>query len=329
MAENKLKGVDAIVLAGVVLLSVLICNLLTPYLYRSIKTDKYRTTLLLNKLSDPEFKPDIVVFGSSKSMAGIDCYQMSAELGQDAYNFSSTGQPAVESSLYYSLLPSSVKTVVQIIYPPIKEENGVGEDKLSKNIAIPFSMGGYRITPETEDINPLTDFSELKKNRFLQNFDARGAIIIPGLTYILLPKDKEASEDLKFCNFYLTSRHQMYERTIEQLKVNSHIGQEIHIDSTVTGTLEKYAQYLGSKGIKMVVVLMPSNPDTMEFSNEQMEMIGDACRKSIPDALVLNYLSAIQDTQLFYDAAHLNKDGAKMITALIDKDLMAQINIFR
>ena len=329
MAENKLKSADAIVLAGVVLLSVLICNLLTPYLYRSIKTDKYRTTLLLNKLSDPEFKPDIVVFGSSKSMAGIDCYQMSAELGQDAYNFSSTGQPAVESSLYYSLLPSSVKTVVQIIYPPIKEEIATyDDDKLSTNIAIPFSMSGYSLSPEIEEINSLTDFSELKKNRFLHNFDARGAIIIPGLTYMLLPKDKEASEDLKFCNAYLTHRHQMYERTIDQLKVNSHIGQDIRIDSVETGTLEKYAQYLGSKGIKMVVVLMPSNPDAMEFSDEQLEMIGDACRKSIPDALVLNYLTAIQDTQLFYDAAHLNKAGAKMTTALIDRDLIAQINIF-
>lgn len=324
MAENKLKGVDAIVLAGVVLLSVLICNLLTPYLYRSIKTDKYRTTLLLNKLNDPEFKPDIVVFGSSKSMAGIDCYQMSAELGQDAYNFSSTGQPAVESSLYYSLLPSSVKTVLQIIYPPIKEGSATyDEDKLSTNIAIPFSMSGYNLSPEIEEINSLTDFSELKKNRFFRNFDARGAIITPGLTYILLPKDKEASEDLKFCNFYLTPRHQMYARTIEQLKVNSHIGLDISMDSSVTETLEKYAQYLGSKGIKMVVVLMPSNPDAMEFSDEQMERIGDMCREAIPDALVLNYLSAIQDTQLFYDAAHLNKDGAKKMTSIIDKDLMS------
>ena len=328
MSENKLKSVDSIVIAGVVILSILMCNLLTPCLYRSIKTDKYRTTLLLNKLSDSEFKPDIVVFGSSKSMAGIDCYQMSAELGQDAYNFSSTGQSAVESSLYYALLPSSVKTVVQVIYPPIKSQTD-DNDKLSTNITIPFSMGGYCLTPEIEGINPLTDFSELKKNPFFRNFDARGAIIIPGLTYLLLPGDKDASEDLKFCNFYLTSRHQMYERTIEQLKVDSHIGQDIHIDSTVTETLEKYALYLGSKGIKMVVVLMPSNPDTMDLSNEQKEMIGDACSKSIPDALVLNYLSAIQDTQLFYDAAHLNKDGAKMITALIDRDLMAKINIFR
>ena len=320
---SKAKTIDVIILLSVVIVAILACNILTPWLYGHVETDRKRTTVILNKLKDPEFKPDIIVFGSSKSMAGVNGYQMTKELGQDVYNFSSTGQPPVESSLYYAMLPSSVKTVVQIIYPPVKEEDATEtESKLSKSIATAFLLGGYHLTQDIKEINRHTDLSELKKNQFVTSFDARGAIIVPALTKLLIPRNKAADSDLKFCHSYLTLRHAMYERTIEQVR-KPHPNQEITIDTAGLETLEGYAQYLGRKGIKMIAVLMPSNPDTMEFTEAQMQMIGDKCQEYIPDALVLNYLSAIQDTQLFFDAEHLNKNGATVFTSLLDKDLKA------
>ena len=59
-----------------------------------------------------------------------------------------------------------------------------------------------------------------------------------------------------------------------------------------------------------------------------MQMIGEKCREHIPDAVVLNYLSAIKDTQLFYDAEHLNKNGATIVTSLLDQDLKALVTQF-
>ncbi len=325
MKENsKVKVIDVITILGVVMVAIVVCNLLTPWLYRHIENDRTRTTVMLNKLKDPAFKPDIIVFGSSKSMMGVNGYQMTKELGQDVYNFSSTGQPPVESSLYYAMLPSSVKMVVQIIYPPVNKVDATeAEPKFGKNIATAFLMGGYHLTQDIKEINRNIDLSELEKGQLMTNFDARGAIIVPALTTLLIPRNKAASSDLKFCNPYLTLRHAMYERTIEQGR-NTHPEQDITIDTAALETLEGYAQYLGRKGIKMIVVLMPCNPDTQAFTEAQMQMIGDKCREHIPDALVLNYLSAIKDTQLFFDGAHLNKNGAAVITSLLDKDLKAQ-----
>ena len=321
--QNILRAKDFFVLLIVIIVSVFVCNGLTPLLYNQFG-GIHRTNLIIDKLKEPGFSPEMVVLGSSKAMMGIDGYQMTKELGIDVYNFSSNGQPPVESSLYYSLLPKSVKTVIQIIYAPIKQRGSEKKSngKLSKTIAIHFAMGGYKLDEDIKRINPNIDLSSLDRSQIEQNFDARAAIFIPGLTDLLLPRDKNAVVDLKFCNSFLTKQHLMYERTIEQEIKHSYINSNIEIDTVATSVLNGYAKYLSHKGIKMVAVIMPSNPDVKEFSSEQMEMIGTKCKELIPDAIVLNYLAEVKDTQLFFDATHLNRNGAKKVTALLDKDLI-------
>jgi len=324
MKENtKVQVKDFVTLIVVIIFVFIVCNISTPYLFYKFG-GTHRTILLLDKLKEPEFKPDLIVFGSSKAMFGIDCYQMSEELGVDAYSFTSTGQPPVESSLYYPSLPPSVKTVVQIISAPIKKKGTEIEEKqeLPQSIVTNFAMGGYKFKQEIKDINPNMDFTPLERNRFQQNLDARAAIIIPGLTDLLLPRDKAAAVDLKFCNSYLTKRHAMYDRTIEQVIRNGYINSEIEIDTISTNILNGYASFLRRRGINMVVVIMPSNPDTKEFSAKQIEFIGAKSIEFIPNAKVLNYLATVNDSHLFFDAEHLNKDGAKVITSLLDRELI-------
>ena len=319
----KARAKDFATLILVILCVVLICNFSTPFLYNKFG-GVHRTTLLLDKLNEPGFKPDLIVFGSSKAMFGINCYQMSEELGVDAYSFTSTSQLPVESSLYYAFLPSSVKTVVQIIEPPVhyKGSKHPSVSKLRKTIVTAFAMGRYKLQQDTKDINPHMDLTALERNAFLQNFDARASIFIPGLTDLLLPQDKAAAKDLKYCNSFLTKRHKMYDRTIDQVMKNSFIHSNIEIDTASTAILNGYAQYLARRGIKMVAVIMPGNPDAKWYSDEQAKMIGEGCKELIPDATVLDYLTDINDTQLFYDAVHLNRDGAEVFTSQLDSALI-------
>ena len=318
-----MRAKDFFALLVAVIATILFCNGFTPLLYNKFG-GIHRTTLILNKLKEPGFSPELVVFGSSKAMMGIDGYQMTKELGIDVYNFSSTGQPPVESSLYYSMLPPSVKTVIQIIYPPIKKkgEPDMSTHELSKTIVTNFAMGGYKLDEDIKQINPNIEMSALEKNQIEQNFGARAAIFVPGLTDFLLPRDKDAAVDLKFCNSYLTKRHTMYDRTIDQEIKHGYINCSIEVDSVAASILNGYAKYLGKKGIKVVAVIMPSNPDVKEFSAEQMDLIGERCKELIPNATVLNYLAKVKDTQMFFDAAHLNRDGAKEVTSLLDRDLI-------
>ena len=288
--NNQTK--DFLSLLSTIVITIFLCNCATPYLYNKLG-GAHRTTLILDKLHDEHFSPDMIVFGSSKAMMGIDGYQMTKELGVEVYNFSSTGQSPLESSLYYGFLPNSVKTVVQIIYAPLKTNGDVAGKgkKLPKNVGICFAMGGYELSEDIKRINSDVDLSTLEKPKFLQNIDARGSIFIPGLTDFLLPRDKEAAIDLKFCNSYLTPKHQMYERTIDQEMKKTHIGKSIEIDRDAVKILNNYAIFLKEKNITMIAVLMPSNPDVKEFSEEQATMIGEQCKSLMPDAIVFNYLS--------------------------------------
>jgi hypothetical protein len=110
----KKQTKDLFSLLCTIVITILLCNFATPFLYYKFG-GTHRTSIILDKLHDKQFLPDMIVFGSSKAMMGIDGYQMTKELGVEVYNFSSTGQPPIESSLYYGLLPNSVKTIVQII----------------------------------------------------------------------------------------------------------------------------------------------------------------------------------------------------------------------
>ena len=139
--QNKIYAKDFFLLLVAVMSTVLVCNWLTPTLYDNFG-GIHRTGLILDKLKDPTFSPDMIIFGSSKSMMGLDGYQMTKDLGIDVYNFSSPSQSPLESSLYYAILPPSVKSVVQIIEAPIKLVGKVRKkkSKLRKSVVVPFAI---------------------------------------------------------------------------------------------------------------------------------------------------------------------------------------------
>lgn len=325
---DKAHTKDFLALLATVIATILVCNCLTPALYRLFVGESI-TTHILNKLKEPGFAPDLIVFGSSKSWAGIDGYQMSDELGLDAYNFSSQEQQPIESSLYYEMLPSSVKTVVQIVNPPIKNQarpESQAKRKLTQRAIVFFTMNGYTLTEATKGINPYHDLTDLEKSGVENNFTARGSIFLPSLTNWLQNGGKKQEHTLKFDNTYSVLRNARYERTVEGLrrmirKENFDSHGNIEIDTMAISALVGYNDYLKSKGIKMVAVIMPTNPDLEEFTTEQFQMIDNSCRELMPDVTFFNYLSAIKDPLMFYDAAHVNRDGAKEITTLLIQDI--------
>lgn len=322
MAQNR----DAIFLALSVIFVILLCDLSTPFVYKHVETDRSRTTIILTKLQDPNFRPDVVVFGSSLSMSGIDAYQMTNELGLDCYNFSSTGQTQEESSLYYTLLPNSVKEVVQVINIPVRDlandDVDTSEKKhLNSAIVSSFVLGGYKISQEAKDINKMIDLSDFDKCKYLISIDARASILIPAITQKLVPRDKSALEDLKFPNGQLTNKHGMYNRTVKQLEGLSCYGKEIELDTKALQLLNEYAEYFRSKGVNYNVVLMPINPDSKIYTKDQCEWISQQIREKVTMARVIDFLNLPLTSDLFYDGGHLNRDGAKIVTGLLNKEL--------
>lgn len=49
-------------------------NWITPYFFRMLPNDYVRTNLILNTLKDTVMIPEVVIFGNSRGMSGVDGY---------------------------------------------------------------------------------------------------------------------------------------------------------------------------------------------------------------------------------------------------------------
>ena len=79
----KLTGnqIKSIILFSTFLLIILVLfNRLTPFIYRSFPNDYGRTRLIGEILCDSSKRPEIVIFGNSRGMSGIDGYKLEKEL---------------------------------------------------------------------------------------------------------------------------------------------------------------------------------------------------------------------------------------------------------
>ena len=319
MVKDKIGVLFLLVSVFVVLI---ICDLATPWLYRHIETDHYRTILLLNKIRDPKFNPDLLILGSSKSMSGIDATIMSNKLGIDCYNFSSPNQSPEEGSLFFSELPSSLKTLIMVIFPPVKDIGSSDEKSiLPSNVSTAFVFGNYKLGEDIKELNNLCDMSSLVKNRLLLNLDARGSIVIPGLYNYLRRKSEAGTKDFKYPYSYTEERLANYEQSVEEFKKRSHVGKEIVWDKNVINTLNNYSTYLKSKGIHFLIAILPTNPDVEEFTKEQMEWINSGLSSQFPNTETLNYLSCETNDAMYFDAIHFNRAGGKCVTDLLIDDL--------
>ena len=323
----KKDNIGVFFILATVAVVLLLCDIATPWLYRHVETDHYRTILMLDKLKESGFKPDLMVFGSSKSMSGIDAYQMTEELGIDCYNFSSSNQSPAEGSLFFSELPDSLKTLIMVIFPPVRN---VCEERtrnvLPVNVSTAFVFGGYKLKDEIKILNKNIDLSGLEKNRLLLNMDARGSIVIPGLYNYFRPKMEEGTMDFKYPYSYSEERLTGYDQTVAALRKVTHVGKDIEWDNDIIEELILYHHYLKNKGINMMIAMLPTNPDIKEFSYEQLAWIDKNFSSQFPGIATFNYLSVETNRTMYFDGTHLNRTGGKYVTHLLNNDLLDYFN---
>lgn len=298
-----------------VVVFVALMNLITPFLFRMLPNDYARTRLIVKTIDKTLPEPDVVIFGNSRGMSGIDGYMLEEKLKDHpvVYSLTTTGQLLGESMLYYHSLPSSVKTVIQC----------VDLDVLSKsvNINIPnlvaLYMYGYRMNDETQKFIPelIKDFSH---SDWYYNFEARKCVFA-GFSVILRDLlDDDAPEssietELRYPVSHRSDRNEItYQPGIEeQIKQNKFAS--YRITPEWERLLTSSYTYFKSKGINYCIVLLPYNPDIISTKKtEKLEAIQSFREvfKDIPYVDCVNLLEASD----FFDATHSNDKGAKKIT---------------
>lgn len=290
-------------------------NILTPFIFRLLPNDYSRTRLILNTLHDESRAPEIVVFGNSRAMSGVDGYELRRNLkgNPEIFSFTSTGQKISESLLYYTSLPSSVKCVIQCI----------DVDQLADpiNIDVPnrvaLHMYGYKMDEVTQRLLPSL-YEEMNYSDFIYNYEAKNCLFI-GLSSVLrnlLDDDvvtDATNKELYYPNSKTSDRNDIiYKRSINEQNKEKRLASFQVTDEWKLLIYEVY-QILNEKNIQYYWVIMPYNPDIKSILPEEKEHAKQILMREfsyIPMIDCMNLLDAAD----FYDAIHPNRKGAKKIT---------------
>jgi hypothetical protein len=294
-----------------------------PLLYRKFPSDNDRHIVIMDVLNESKTNENIIVFGDSRTMFGVDTriIKDTMSLTFNVFNLSSVGQGLYESSYFYALLDTNTKAVIQCIDPSFFSRDikyGLQDEK-----AISMFLSGYRIDERTKSL--IKNYNEIfDRSKFVNYFKSRSIIRSYIHSNVLRPIfdnetfNKSARVSVYFPHLYTTNQHPnypVYEYDCSRFKYSD-------IPNTQLSFLSNVRDYFKIKGIEYFIVLMPVNPDECKECyqdfKEYTKMI-----EEVTNIRVIDITDLILDTKYFYDAMHANKDGAKIISSQIAKQLLA------
>lgn len=302
------------ILFGFSLFGILLA--VTPALFRFLPNDYARIRLIIETLKSPvEPQSEIIIFGNSRGMSGVDGHLLEEKLPGNpvVYSFTSTGQNVGESGLHYTSVPASVKTIMQCI----------DIDLLSKPISIFLSnqvalrMYGYTMDIETEELLPALE-KELDKPGYYYNFEARNCVFA-GLTVILrnLLDDDTPESSISTELHYPTTQTSLRKEATYQKEISEQNKTNKFADYTIRQEwitfLNRSHQYFKSRNIDYYLLLMPYNPDITSCSTEEKQKALEMFKEEFRDIPQLDCFNVLDGSD-FYDAIHPNDSGAKKIT---------------
>lgn len=288
----------------------------TPYLYRAIPNDFVRTKIVIDKLADSSFRPDVIFWGDSRAMSGINCNIINRELGIKAVNFATASQRLNESALFYSQVPNSVRCVVQCVYV---QAFGRNYSELSEQSASVFQMYGYQLDSITPTLLPKNMCNCFATPKMVVYYWSR-AFLKDGLSnYVRAKLDDDAPSDsiasILYPYMYPSNRSaNTYNRDISLGNAGENPFTRFSIDKSALGIIERSNAYFTSRGVKYVVLIVPENPDLKTFASKERAMATAVLVSSIErtGAQVAD-LSNILSPDEFYDSVHPNRIGAEKI----------------
>ena len=293
-------------------------NGITPFLYRALPNDYARMRLIVSTLKGENGKPDIVVFGNSRGMSGVDGYAMERELAGNprVYNLTSTGQRLSESALYYSSLPTSTRAVIQCVD---LDQLRVPIDLDTPN-KVALRMYGYAMDEFTRELLPALA-EPLGEPLFLRNYEARNCLFTGLTTFLRNRLDDDVAPgvtntDLRYPNATLSDRNEVvYQRGVAERNAGDTFG-SYRILPEWKRLIDRSALYFKERGIAYYLVLMPYNPDIKALRPDDKRAAARLFARTFNTVPVIDCVDLLESSD-FYDAIHPNRKGAEKITARI------------
>ena len=296
---------------------LLIFNFITPIICNFMPSHYAKSELVIDSLKSEKFKPEVVAFGSSVVVSGVNGYVLRDELNNNnVYNLAVPGVVLKDICGNFPLLPSTVQTV--IIASTIDEF--ITE---TKEIRSSLDQDLLFLSYISKNLN-LT-----KKSSFKKNFENRSCltagiqIIVKGI----LDDDVYSDEALSIVYPYPYPNNRTlttYQRDVFKQNEAGNILNGKIINSDYIELLKRIKDYFNARGIDFIVYLSPQSPDIIFTTEESTKEFISKIEQSLPEDLhFINCFYSLENDD-FYDAVHPNRLGADKISKMLAKYILEQ-----
>jgi len=305
-----------------------------PALFPRIPTDLSRVRLVLEALRDAARQPEVVVFGSSRVMSGVDARQLSQALPSRplAYNLSSPGQSLAESYLFYQELPAGVRVVVQMAsLAELASPHTLERQKFNA-----FYLNGYRPNARTREVlgdafgDPLLEI--LDASDASQRFQGRWALrqLVDTSLRRWLRRDltlSNAERDLFHPQGY-TERFPPDKRARAiARRVKTVSGNDLVIDTHKKQLLDAMVADAAEAGRTVVLFIPPTHPTVHEAMPEASfakleELLAEL---SMGSGVRVADTTHVLTAEHFVDDVHPTNEGAVLVTRRLGDALAGEL----
>lgn len=306
---------------SIVVLAVLAALLTTPYLKKFFVDDGTRIDLMCEWVNDDNLQPEIVVFGGSDAMSGVNGYLLEEKLNKSVLSMTNTGQFISQSSLFFSKLSENTKIVIlcRAVGADMERDEPEGIE------ASRYIYNGYELDSISKAFIGEKNASKFNKTRLQATFELRG-FLKEGINTVLrdhLFRPNPCADSIKskiYPYYYVyenapESQFTKYSRP--QQKPDEQILTDFQVDR-----FKSFNDYFKQRGIEFYLVLMPTSTymsnRVPSVYKPQFEAFSQQTEIPILD------LTVLLDDDEFYDPNHPNRSGAVKVTNAICDFIMNQ-----
>lgn len=304
------------VLLGIAI-SILLTIILSPY----VPNDTKRLTLINKWTNDENINPEIVIFGDSRAMNGINGYILSENFNNvTVVSYSSAGQSFSESALFYPKIKESTKVVIQCL-----DINSLSSyPYLSKDKANALIMSGFKQGTINKSFLSHEACKVINANKMVTIFESRNFLREGLHTFkrsIIVPNalsDQIYSITFPYLYPYERAPEEQYNKYLRAYK-DKESKTSLIINDTIAEKLRNIQIFFREQSVDYYLVIMPLSPLAWESAPKNYD---DTLHKLEIDigVKIFDFTYLLPD-EYFCDPTHTNKAGAKILTERIAEEI--------
>jgi len=300
----------------IVIACVIAALLSTRYLKQFFIDDGTRIDLMCKWVDDDKIQPEVVVFGGSDAMSGVNGYLLQDKLGENMISMTCTGQSASLASLFFSKLSNNTKIVIHCRAVVTTLENGepesIGASRLIYN--------GYELDSITKVFIGKNNVKKFDETRLHATFELRG-FLKEGVNTILRdhvfrPNPCADSIKSKIHPYYYVYENAPESQFTKYPKPTQK-QDTLRISDFQVKRYKMFNDYFKLRGIEYYLVLMPTS--TFMYDRVPVEYKPQIEEFSKQTGIPVLDLTDLLSDEEFYDPNHPNRSGAVKVTNEIIK----------